>query len=251
MNIQDIFKLLICVGNDIENGITPSEHIIDSLKPFAQINMVKESYLAYARGLTDLKLIALLKGLTYVERKLGWAGGSVATCKYLFGVILSRGLDSEKHNEITNWVLCNSSNTFWSPQGSDFFLHYATPSYAESTRIETETKIEEREIQKKKHAHIHQCRKEPGRLELIQKLNNMPVTEQLEMISCDDVYPPNFYPTRCAKLANIRVIESLSPETRHALILRMKGKFKGPWGKFKKRLASVYGEAESHNLWDG
>lgn len=124
MNIKEIFELLICIGSNIERNMTPSEQSVSSLKPYRQINLIKRDYIIAAHSLSDLELIALLKGLTYVEGKLNWSGGSVATGKYLFGCLIQRNLKAETIDEISNWLLCNSHNHFWGPKDptNNFYL---------------------------------------------------------------------------------------------------------------------------------
>jgi len=126
MDTNDIFKLIIPIGKDIENDITPSEPAVDSLKPYYRINMVDADYIKAARLLSNSDLIALLKGLTYVEGKLKWSGGSVATGKYLFGILIVRRdwhkLEKEKFDQVFHWIMDNLKNDFWYPKysGSDF-----------------------------------------------------------------------------------------------------------------------------------
>jgi len=74
---------------------------------------------------------------------------------------------------------------------------------------------------------------------MIQELNGMSIRDQLVQIAEDDTNAPTYYPTKCADSADLSVIESLKPETQLALAMKLKGKHRGPWGAFKKRLLPV------------
>ena len=76
---------------------------------------------------------------------------------------------------------------------------------------------------------------------MIQELNGMSIRDQLVQIAEDDTNAPTYYPTKCADSADLSVIESLKPETQLALAMKLKGKHRGPWGAFKKRLLLVCG----------
>jgi len=116
MNVPLVFGLLVDIGNCLENNTIPSKQSVDSLKPFYKINLIAKDYLVATQNLSDLELISLLKGITYVEAELGWSGGSVATGKYVFGCILRRKFKPETIDEISNWLLRNSKNHFWGPK---------------------------------------------------------------------------------------------------------------------------------------
>lgn len=108
----------------------------------------------------------------------------------------------------------------------------------------------QRPKREEKRLYSAQRRSGPERENLIQKLSKMSIRDQLIYISKDDIYAPNFYPTKCAASADISLIESLPEETKHTLVLKLKGKHRGPWGAFKKRLLTVYGPVGNSEPWN-
>jgi hypothetical protein len=85
---------------------------------------------------------------------------------------------------------------------------------------------------------------------MIQELNGMSIRDQLVQIAEDDTNAPTYYPTKCADSADLSVIESLKPETQLALAMKLKGKHRGPWGAFKKRLLLVCGPISDKQPWN-
>jgi hypothetical protein len=104
-----------------------------------------------------------------------------------------------------------------------------------------ETARKQRDLRKRLRSLNAQTRNSTERKNLIETLNSMSVQNQLLLISKDDKHAVNFYPTRSADSATISIIKLLPKEVQHALAIKMKGKHRGPWGAFKKRLLSVHG----------
>ena len=85
---------------------------------------------------------------------------------------------------------------------------------------------------------------------MIESLNKLPILEQLKVVAEDQVHVPNFYPTKIADSATIEVISNLGLDHRMKLVRLLKGKQKGPWGKFKKRLLSITEHDWDKRPWD-
>lgn len=264
MTNQEIIQCLITVGREIECDVTPAERVLTSLRSCSHINrMVLGAWEFETSHLTNSELTALLKGITYVERELSWAGGSVAGVVWLFRILRNRSVTMEQIDKTAAWIVENTKNSYI-PFGTSVSLgarnysEYRSLSQERSRiihkELENDKEIEkeaenQRQARKAKRAYSEQCRNSSIRTALIQKLNKMSVLDQLALISRDELYGPNFYPTRCADSADISVIESLSIEARHALVLKLKGRQRGPWGAFKKRLLSVCGSVGNKKPW--
>jgi len=269
MTNQDPIQKLITVGRSIENNAEPSGSLIRSLEPYSHINTLSpDEAVNVSTNLANDELISLLLGITYVERELEWPGGSVAVTNHLFPLLLTRDIAIEQINNTADWIIKNTDNNFlrvYPVHESDARSYYDSDSkYREAMerqeaalqRLAREeaaelkrTEIEaEKQRQKRKLRRLtgNNHRNSPIRTELINKLNLMPVHDQIVMIAKDDIHAPNFYPTRCADSASMEIIESLSNEVKQILVLKLKGRHRGPWGVFKKRLLSVYDPASNH-----
>ena len=88
-------------------------------------------------------------------------------------------------------------------------------------------------------------RKSDARNKIIQQLESLPLTSRLEHLASDSKYTVNFYPTNWGHEADIQTLQNLPKNTRIELLKKMKGKQKGPWGLFKKRLVAI-----DPGLWD-
>ena len=269
MKIQEIFQLLISVGKVIEDGSELPNLLINSLKPHSQINLLPhEKAISEINSFTNKELILLLKGLTYVEGKLEWPGGSVAVSKPIFDVLCTREIGVEQVNELSDWIIDNSGNFFNQVRRvheSNLRGYYDSDSeYKKAIKRKNEAsacaqrKQEEQRKRSRKEADdqrgkreasrfaSHQHRNTPDRAELVSQINDMPVHDQLATIAEDDVHAPNFYPTKCASSASVEIIESLPSNIKEKLVLKLKGRQRGPWGGFKKRLLSVFKPGNDH-----
>ena len=74
----------------------------------------------------------------------------------------------------------------------------------------------------------------------------MTIEEQLHRLATDELYSIEFYPISIADAATEEVVNSLDEETRLALCKNLKGKKRGPWSKFKRRLLSTFASSP----WD-
>ncbi len=263
MNNQEIINLLISIGEKITADLVIPD--LSTLMGHGHINcMGPNNWADEVSCLTDKKLIHLLKGITYVERELKWDGGSVAGGVWLFSILLRRNISIDEIDEIAGWVLENTNNTY-NPFGTvitlgaknytEYKAYSAERNKSILRELERDLEIEknakiQRAIRKKIRMHGAQRRNRAEREKLIIDFNHMPVREQLIVIAKDVTYAPNFYPTKCADSAGIDIIKSLPEEIMNILAIKMKGKYRGPWGAFKKRLLSVCDPASKREPWD-
>jgi len=249
MEPKEIISLLFSVGQHLENDEIPSEDLVNSLKPYDRINRLYDGIRSYLSEYDDSELVILLKGFTFVESRLVWSGGSHASAIGVFNELLGRGTPIEIIDEVAAWVRKNTRNVY-NPFGSST-IGGRTYSEFKQNLILRNKQVEERDkfnkdkaerrktILKEKRAYGKQDRKENIRTELIEKLNNMPIREQLLSIAADDNYTPNFYPTKCADSATLEIILSLPLDVREILATNLIGRQRGPWASFKKKLMST------------
>jgi hypothetical protein len=220
MRNQEIFQMLIAVGKCIEENSEPSKALIDSLAPHSRVSSRSRLTNSEFCSFTNVELILLLKGLVYAERELdGWWCGSVSSVKAVIDALqYQRAMDAARA---------------WGQR--------------DEHRKQREKDAEgERQLRKARRLASHRDRNSPVRPEIISKLSNMNIHDQLAMIAEDDTYAPNFFPGKCASSARIEEIESLSANIKEKLVLKLKGKQRGPWGGFKKRLLLVYEPTNDH-----
>lgn len=258
---QEIIEKLIVVGRDAVSAVEPE---LSSLRGCDHINrMTPNQWKIEALHISNADLIYLIKGITHVERELKWDGGSVAGGRWLFSMLLNRKVTVEKIDETAAWVIENTRNLY-NPFGTIITLgarnysEYKELSHKRNISIQQELEKDkdfafeakkQRKLRKEARLFSSQQRGGPERQILIKTLNGMSVRDQLLLISKDKVYVPNFYPTKCAGSADITVIKSLPEEARYALAIKMKGKYRGPWGAFKKRLLSICGPVGNKRPW--
>jgi len=87
----------------------------------------------------------------------------------------------------------------------------------------------------------------------IEELSELAVEEQLIKLANDDTYSAGFYPARMAYNANMNVVDKLDEDIKIMLMAKLKGKTKGSWGRFKKRLFKSYQKDHPNghlNPWD-
>jgi hypothetical protein len=261
MTDQEIILQLISVGRDAVGSVTPD---LSPLRRCDHINRIGwKKWKMEASHLSNTDLINLIKGITYVERELKWIGGSVAGGIWLFSMLLNLGAPIEEIDETAAWVIKNTRNPY-NPFGTIVTL--GANNYSEYQKLSHERQIliqrelerdkdfereakEQRNLRKQSRLFSAQHRNSPEREELIENLNGMAVRDQLILISKDEKHAPNFYPTRCADSADITVIESLPEEAMYVLANKMKGKYRGPWSAFKKRLLSACGPVGDKEPW--
>lgn len=218
--------------------------LLKTVKDYSTLNMqLPDVWRVATTSLTNEQLGNLIKGITIAQKEFSWMGGSVASCRFLIEIMAERDESMNKVDEVFSWVLINTSNQ-WSPFGTWLTLGAKTYSefcklsnarnvihknkYAEQCIAEDKAKLErkERASFKKQCANI---RRSEERTRLLAKLNAMTVYEQLIYLSEQNLYTPNFFPTRLAGISTTEVLRSLPIENMYAILVQLKGKQKGPW----------------------
>ena len=242
---------LIQIGRSDKPDDPSTQQCFERIRKYGAIN--REHWTTWDQVTQPMEtdeLIALTKGLTLAEKYLGWVGGSVAASIWTFRELQRR--DSALADEVANWMLPRTANA-WVPFGSQ---NYGTRSveefqsakqrnreqieigHARQTENEAEAKAE-RDLRREQRQRSSMVRGEL-RNRITKDLAQVPIQEQLRRIAMDSTYSIVFYPSCIAGAATSAVIRSLESETRLALLQRLKGKIRGPWGRFKRRLLSGF-----------
>ena len=202
-------------------------------------------------------LVALTKGLTLAENYRRWIGGSVAAVIWTFRQIQRR--DPALADEVADWILPLTRNP-WVPYGSQNHGARSVEEYRSAEQIRAErisagfAEVKNNEENAKVDKHIRKTqrirsatdRDSDIRESFKADLNQMTIKDQLRHLAADQAYSVEFYPTCIANAATEEVVNSLDEDTRLALWKKLKGKKRGPWSKFKRRLLSTF----SSSPWD-
>jgi hypothetical protein len=231
-----------------------SAALLEGVKDYSALNIkLSDEWRVATKSLTNEQLGNLIKGITIAEKAFSWIGGSAASCPVLIKILAERDASMNKVDEISNWVLLNTSNR-WSPFGTSLTLGAKTYSefcklsktknivynnkYAEQCFAEDKAVLERKERARFK----KQCasiRRSEERTRLLRKLNTMTVYDQLICLSEQKLYTPNFFPTMLAGMSSTEVLLSLPSKNLYAILVQLKGKQKEPWGKFKQRVVNL------------
>ncbi len=251
MITYELIAKIISAGNSSQAKLGIVTQEIDDLAPYREINTTgPDTWKLITSDIQTDDLFALIRGLTLTEREHRWSGGSAASVIWIFREIEHRS--SAFADVVADWVLANTGNKYlpygFNNDGARSLAEYRalSQSRAELDRVrqieqeEKMTRVEyDRKILSQQRSRAILLRRSPDRKLLIQELGELSPKEQLELISADPLYPPNFYSTRCASNSSIEVLASLSKEVRQAHLTKLKGKQKGPWAKLKKRLRTL------------
>jgi hypothetical protein len=255
---------LSLIGSAIAAGNTPSKEDLGSVSRHDGINrQSRQFWSSVSAPLSDTDLVCLIKGIVYAERELSWLGGSVAGAVWLFKELTERSNDLELIDEVSAWVIANTKNPY-NPFGTTVSLGARTYSEYKKSSVIRQSAIQEhaekdaildaeadaeREALKRLAKSDHEKRDSKERQLLIEWLGRLSIREQLTLIAGDDDHRPNFYPTKIADSATREDIDALPSDDRMALARKLKGKQKGPWGNFKKRLLDSLGEPWNKEPW--
>ena len=224
------------------NQITDQDHI-NRLAP--------RDWEAVAARLDEDQLVALIKGLVTAENVLHWCGGSVSAVIWTYRS-LSQRTDRATSDELADWILKRTGNPYL-PFGSQNFSARSLAEYRDASCLHQETislgldrdknqeerAKQERPLRKRQRELATGERRTENRSRFLMELDVLPVVEQLCRLAHDDEHPVEFYPTRCA-VAGSTAIDELDSDTKLRLLCKLKGRRRGPWKRFKRRLlASV------------
>jgi len=264
MNDVRVLELLSSVGASLEAGQEPADTDLHDLEPADAINRKGTWFWDAVCAERSAEQIALLiKGLTYVEKHFKWAGGSAAGTIWLFAHLKDKAADRALVDAVCAWVIANTANHY-SPFGTVVSLGAKNYSEYEQRSLARAREIARYATQDAEWEHIAAEKREaramlssadcekrgsPDRAELIECLNAMTPTEQLLHLAQDAEHGPKYYPTRVAGAARQEVIDGLDKSVRLQLAEKLKGKQRGPWGSFKKRLLRTLDEPWNMSPW--
>lgn len=255
---------LIAIGRAELMGSGAKDADVVSLHSMDVINRQSPEFWGKAAAdLSDSQLAELTCGLAHVEAELRWLGGSASGVIWLFQALVARNVNIELLDEVSGWVLANSRNPY-NPFGTQVSL--GARNYSEyrelassraveiNNRIADEQKIEkhakdERKIRREMAAAGAAARGTEVRAAVIQSMRDLSLSEKLEKIAGDPIYPPQFFPTSIADSATQADVDALPESVRLELARRLKGKRKGPWRNFRRRLLASLGPVWNKKPW--
>jgi len=198
---------------------------------------------------------ALVRGLALAEGVLDWEGGRGAGVIWTFRDFRKRHPDSA--DALADWVLARSDNEY-APFGSSnlgarsmaeyrakFAQRVDRRAQSLAERREREEAVERRRAARRaanREADLR--RRDPGRAAFLASLEGLTLVEALARAAADGERPIGHYPTRVADAVRADLIAALPPDLRTTLWERLRGRHRGPWGVFKKRLASCLAAEE-------
>jgi hypothetical protein len=259
-----IRKSLIAIGHAELFGVTPNAADVAAVRSLEEINCQRpEFWWQTSADLSDSELADLTCGLAYVETEFRWPGGSVSGVIWLFQAMLGRSSSAELLDQVSAWILAKSRNPY-NPFGTRISL--GAKNYTEyrklsalraveiTKRIADDQVIEQRakadrDTRKRMAAIGAVARGTQVRAEIIKSMNELPLVEKLERIARDSTYPPQFFPTSIADSAQQSDLDALPEGIRLELARRLKGKRKGPWGSFRRRLLVSLGPVWNKKPW--
>mgnify|MGYP005850541575 CR=1 FL=1 len=261
---EKIRDTLIEIGQVARAGKEPRATDMGTLRRHDSINRQRSEFWKNATAdLTDEEVGSLTCGLTYVEAQLRWLGGSASGVIWLFQHLVDRGASVALLNNISSWIIERTKNPY-NPFGTQVSLgarNYSEYQSLSSSRtveirklIESDSGLEEqaraeRQLRQKMAAAGAEARNTGARRQIIESLETLTLTEKLVKISCHPNFPPQFFPTSIADAATQEVIDSLPREVQVELARRLKGKRKGPWVSFRKRLIRLLGPIWNKKAW--
>ena len=252
--ISDAASLFVSVGHLVIERREPPQELVRLLRSRGRFNRLgREDWRPICAQMPVGMLGELLLGLTWCEAHFRWIGGSAASAIWVYEILLKRDLERTFLDELTSLIVSLRYNPYVPFGGLAFsdartyseylLIESARQSAAERYKHEERARCDraagERAIRRKQRQRSARDRETPVRVELLALLRGLSPARQLERLAADEIYAATFYPTALADAADMMVIQSLAPSVRHALRLKLKGKHRGPWSSFKKRLYAV------------
>lgn len=260
----EVRDTLMVIGRSAMAGQAPNVADINSLRSRYAINKKEPGFWQRAAAdLSDKELAFLVCGLAYVEAHLRWSGGSVSGVIWLFEALVARHASIDLLDEVAGWILANTNNPY-NPFGTQISL--GAKNYSEYRRLSSSRSVEikrciradakieelantERHSRKKMAAAGAVARHSEVRARIIESMKSLSLTEKLEKIAGDPTFPPQFFPTSIASAATQPVVDALPHEVRLELARRLKGKRRGPWRSFRRRLLCSLGPVWNKQPW--
>jgi len=246
-----IIKKFIEVGKELEDDLSRAIPIFHKLKNNSDVNTIGPTKChIIANDLTNTDLCYLIKSIVIAESLFKWVGGSASSSIWLFRELQSK--DYSISINLANWILPRTNNYYvpfgFNNHGAKTYYEYLEISKKRSEQfsrsIEFKNKQEdiaskEREKRKQQQKLSAELRKTNERKNFVDMLKNHSVTEQIKILAMDDKYSIGFYPTSVATKSTDEILKHLNQEIILKLLVKLKGKHKGPWGSFKRRLIEI------------
>ena len=248
---RDVVEKIIQIGRSPAPSPVRNK-LLKAVKPYDNLNRHHwNAWDEITASMSTDDLIFLIKGLTIAENFNNWIGGSASSVIWTFRELQKR--DGKLALKLAEWIFPRTCNCYC-PFGSHNRGATSLEEYYEKIRdhelkrsrgfreqIHSEKSAEEqRKIRAEQRQRSAQDRNSAIREKLIEEIKGLSVEDQLRKIADDSTYSVNFFPTFCAGRATTEILESLDKELRLKLLEKMKGKFKGPWAKFKMRLLCTF-----------
>lgn len=260
---EKIRETLIAIGRAELLGTPQNQADVKSLRFMDAINRDPGMMEQAATDLSERELAELTCGLAYVETEFRWLGGSASAVIWLFRALVARDASVALLDEVSGWILANSINPY-NPFGTRVSLgarnysEYRERSswraieikkcIAEDKEIEQRAEAE-RKLRRKMAAAGHAVRGTEIRAAVIKSMNELSLSEKLVKIAHDPTYPPQFFPKSIAASATQSDVDALPEDICLELARRLKGKRKGPWGRFRRRLLVTLGPVWNREPW--
>ena len=196
------------------------------------------------------ELIAITKAINLGEYHFSWPGGSVSPVIRTFREVFSR--DQERGKDLADWLLKRTTNPYI-PFGTRNFGARSYQEYriakdrdeerkrkreAERNYRERRAK-EERVVRTEQRLRAANERNTEIRREFLAKLGSMSAKEQIVHLAWDRRYPVEFYLTCLAYQVDEHLLLTLDATTKEALRVKLRGRRRGPWKRFKRLLLNL------------
>lgn len=251
MENREIEAKLIKLGSCYQDEVILND-LLMQLGPYGHVNARAISdWQSTAKSLPLDQLCDLIRGLTLAERELGWPGGSVSGVIWLFRYLMENH-EPGIYEPIADWVLRERKNhyipfgTF--VVGCKSYAEYLVFRKNKNTRYsihlsrESELKLKAKSRKQKQRTQIEttsRIRGTPDQIALREKLRGLTTLQQLQVICHDTQLSISFYPKYIAGAATSEFLSNVDLELLEKLYERLRGKRRGPWGQFKKRVAKA------------
>lgn len=221
--------------------------IRDALRPFSDYARIGDRpWQKVAETLPSGEIELLFRALVLIDREPAWMSGSVAPAIAVFRVLQTREMNAAE--SAAEWALRATTNPYI-PFGSDNLGARSIADLGVRTEVNAQRKADRATAQEAAHveaterwAHRRQAHAERAdirraeRASFVAKLAGQSVIEQLTQLARDAERPPEWYPESLAESATRDDLAALPADVRGFLVTKLKGKRRGPWVDFKRRV---------------